>query len=1130
MFVSRGKSRRRAQATHSVPPTHSAAPRPILASTSGTFNVNLQHADGSTSHHQYYAPTPHNSAGDSPPPTESDMPPTIEETAPDSLPPVNDITGNPLPDEEETNKRERVSHMESFLAQQDDILTALLENYYDSNLLQPCACGSGEPCLVRCLDCLQAPICCRQCFLRQHRRSPTHWASVWNESEGFFEKTDICCVADNSGVYVGHGGEFCPHAQARQHFTLVDVNGIHATLINFCGCPDKAPQWRQLLRAGIFPATLQAPQTGFTLRVLEQWREYRHQGQLSMWDFVRILQRLADPWIPTSIPDVSKWFDNINRIFQYLDTRLTRGERHGADDVLPGDTERAYPHRPLGYLGTVHLRAEYMTLDGNFKANLFYKRDNGTDHALTDGRMYFPQQKDFEAFAKTHVVKDADKEVPCKAHIGAIRNQGKYRYKNTRVSGVVASACSHGLPAGFLDMLVGEAFDIVQYAFTVHLRQKNSPPYPRKFQWLRVQSYDSYCSWIVNQLQRVLDLYPEEEWLHDVIARMEGQIPASHITGHGGSCQKKYQPVYFPCRAHFHGESAETIWPHLNAYGPSLRQMNAGARHDSINFAMDSWNSKKIQRLAHQLGNEREDALRVVVGHISVLKQLSYQHKERVVEWSKQSRKCDEINGVISSVYQHSRDSAATMDDVLEALKSNHEKDPQLDPTDATAQLTAAEWIRWGMDLEHRQYELHAYLRAHREHPLQDAWDTICGLRDKLNEELAGFRLHQPIIFPSLELSPLDIATPEDNGIQVPSWILRKRTSFALDDSFKTLEISLRCGQANSQILAVQDQTIAHSIVRSSRTYDYKGQNGITRAKRKNELAAMLRQLEITVYNHARDALITLQFMEADAERPFPPMSLSDTSRKDTHTLRLRGDSRVVNGSVWDLRPADSGTISLLEDICGHAIGEDDENSDWEAADDDTARQMGTQSRKRAGPRRSEFSPTKRCKVTGKPSKTKEKKPKTDGWIWGEDALWRPTQTNQKVADFKLESERVQWFRAESEAFRWLEQYELKHVELWRVIERFRHDAEVWDKRAEAIKLRDANQKGAIVFARMQAAMWRHLQTDAATTFKNVASGAHAHWAQADSFADLVARIEASRETLFKWMDELGMERAYKNW
>ena len=111
-------------------------------------------------------------------------------------------------------------------------------------------------------------------------------------------------------------------------------------------------------------------------------------------------------------------------------------------------------------------------LDGNFKSNLFYKRDNGTDKALTDGRMYFPPQKDFEDFANSYVVKaedkvisllktcsltDAEQEVPCKNHIGSIHNQSKMKYKNTRFSGVVASVCSHGLPGGFVDMLISEA-------------------------------------------------------------------------------------------------------------------------------------------------------------------------------------------------------------------------------------------------------------------------------------------------------------------------------------------------------------------------------------------------------------------------------------------------------------------------------------------------------------------------------------------------------------------------------------------------------------------------------------------------------------------------------------------------
>ncbi len=48
-------------------------------------------------------------------------------------------------------------------------------------------------------------------------------------------------------------------------------------------------------------------------------------------------------------------------------------------------------------------------LDGNWKANLFFKRDDGSDTALMDSKMHFPRQKEFEEFAKTYVVPDDDK-------------------------------------------------------------------------------------------------------------------------------------------------------------------------------------------------------------------------------------------------------------------------------------------------------------------------------------------------------------------------------------------------------------------------------------------------------------------------------------------------------------------------------------------------------------------------------------------------------------------------------------------------------------------------------------------------------------------------------------------------
>ncbi|KAJ6596523.1 hypothetical protein B0H10DRAFT_1828219, partial [Mycena sp. CBHHK59/15] len=71
-------------------------------------------------------------------------------------------------------------------------------------------------------------------------------------------------------------------------------------------------------------------------------------------------------------------------------------------------------------------------------------------------------------------------------------------------------------------------------------------------------------------------------------------IPADHIKGHGVDCQTVWQAVYFACRAHFHGETAEMLWAFLNPLGPSMRQMTGAAQHNIINFVMDMWNTLKV--------------------------------------------------------------------------------------------------------------------------------------------------------------------------------------------------------------------------------------------------------------------------------------------------------------------------------------------------------------------------------------------------------------------------------------------------------------------------------------------------------------------------------------------------------
>jgi hypothetical protein len=119
----------------------------------------------------------------------------------------------------------------------------------------------------------------------------------------------------------------------------------------------------------------------------------------------------------------------------------------------------------------------------------------------------------------------------------------------------------------------------------------------------------------------------------------------------------------------------------------------------------------------------------------------------------------------------------------------------------------------------------------------------------------------------------------------------------------------------------------------------------------------------------------------------------------------------------------------------------------------------------------------------------------------------------------------VQWFRAEAEMYRWLEAYERKHAELFRVIERFRRDSEVWVGRADREEQQTGGGNGKSTFARMQAAMCKRLEHNAKVHFKNPESGAHHDWVSATTFDELVTKVDGWRDLVFNWMD--GMVRKF---
>ncbi|KAJ6551103.1 hypothetical protein B0H10DRAFT_1968575 [Mycena sp. CBHHK59/15] len=903
--------------------------------------------------------------------------------------------------------------------------------------------------------------------------------------------------------------------------------------ISFCRCPTADgkrgdAEFKQLLRAGIFPGSIKEPKTGYTLGLLDYYRQQRSQGKGSAYNFVHVLRCMADPIFAGSVPDIYANFLAITRFYEYLRIIIQTGHAHEVDVPLPGEADGPYPNQPKGFLGaicaacpergvnmpslssagvtfammlmnTIHLISTNKTLDGNYKQNLFFKRDDGSDTALTDGKMHFPLQAEYEDIVKTHVVAKEDTEVPCKAHIGSIRHQGLAKYGNVAVTGVVACACDHSVAGSFVDMLKGEAFALGTYAQREDLRHTNSPPHGPESTTPTVFSYDSYCSFVV-----------------------EGQIPADHINGHGVDCQAIWQAVYFACHAHFHGETAEVLCAFLNPLGSSTQQMTAAVHHNIINFVIDARNRLKIVRQAELLAAERRDALQLFELHMAVLEDLSRQHATEVAAWSRLSRVTTKsASGKISSVYQH---------ETTKGMREN-----------TTRERVPAEDIGGTVDS-----------RRNWDPASADTWDSITKLRDGLNADLKKFRDRQREVYPRLTLSVLDVDEPELTAIQLLSYHMkhgqRSVDADGEDAELREVEIKLRCSQADNGIIAVRGACLALSAVKKVWELDYRGQNGVTHSQRNREKAELMKTYEITMYNNARTVLVHLGHMEKDTVEPYRPLSIRDTRRKETHLHRAKGDSRLFDGTAWYLQ---SGVMISSAAVGSRlAPGKRDEGN--EDDDDDNDRLMaGTQTLKRAGftnsqrtPKRlkdiapddvnveasssseaeesnAEMSPTKAGKQKAEKERKSKKKP--DGWIWLESMTQGQKLSKGKLAEYKKESDRVQWHRAEAEMYRWLEQYERKHVEGFRVIERFRRDSVVWAGLADCEEARNGIN-GATTFARMQVAMYSRLEHNAKVIFKSAALGVHHDWVSATSFDELVTKIDGWRDVVFKWMDEMGLQ------
>lgn len=174
----------------------------------------------------------------------------------------------------------------------------MLEFEADASIGTLCHCGIGTR-TIQCHDCVEYEASCDLCFIKAHRNTPFHWAEVWDEKKGFFQRKDISMLGHV--IQFGHKGMACPSPAETVNLIVLHNNGVHATRVSFCSCK-RVDRVEQLMRARLFPATPTQPETAFSFAVLKEFHLHHLESAKGAYDYEGALRRLTDNAFTLNVP------------------------------------------------------------------------------------------------------------------------------------------------------------------------------------------------------------------------------------------------------------------------------------------------------------------------------------------------------------------------------------------------------------------------------------------------------------------------------------------------------------------------------------------------------------------------------------------------------------------------------------------------------------------------------------------------------------------------------------------------------------------------------------------------------------------------------------------------------------
>ncbi|KAI0038918.1 hypothetical protein FA95DRAFT_1504888, partial [Auriscalpium vulgare] len=452
-----------------------------------------------------------------------------------------------------------------------------------------CKVKDGE---IRCASCMTGEHFCSNCVVLEHERLPFHRIERWNGQ--YFEKHTLCAAGQR--LQLGHGGRTCPHPLIKPTpMTIIDISGVHEVYVDFCECGiiGAAHHFVQLLRASLWPATIERPQTAITLRTLKTFHALNLQSKLNAYDFWCSLVRLTDG-IGTRPPKyryrefirVARFYRNVRAL-----KRSARGhDPAGIEATAPGALVVQCPQCPQPGInmpdgwedapeGERWKHAMFIAMDANFKMKL--KNRGLIDTELSPGWGYFVEQNAYSAHCEKYQNEPEPKY--CDSNHSAVDKANMPAQRRFSINGVGAVVCSRH--CFYLRHSLG------RYASMDYMLLSALALSAPAIKTLYI-SYDIACSFSKN-FQTRMPRYPVNFHIDPAALRLKWGVPKFHLIAHGPKCQTEYSLNNTWGVGRTHGEGVETGWAELNGFALSTREMTGPARQENLDDACGGINWRK---------------------------------------------------------------------------------------------------------------------------------------------------------------------------------------------------------------------------------------------------------------------------------------------------------------------------------------------------------------------------------------------------------------------------------------------------------------------------------------------------------------------------------------------------------